>query len=110
MKPDPNMPMEERAGWSRRNFNMIAVGGTWAVPRSGLVFRKTNDHTLELANLMPWSPAMGRGFEWGFDVPPSAEKLIEYQRDDFRTLVEAHKAAGIEVSDPKNLLWPNTLP
>jgi hypothetical protein len=104
MKPDTKMPMEQRAAWSRRNFDFIRVGGTWAIPRSGLILRKADDHTWELELLMPWTEEMGKGFAYGMDVPPDKEHLLEFQRDDFQTLVEAHAAAGIEVTDPKGLL------
>lgn len=90
--------------WSRNHFRLLAINGVWGVPRSGLVFRKVSESEFALDNLMPWSEDMGRGFEYGFSVPPTKDKLLEYQRDDFNCIAKRFTAAGIKMTDPKGLL------
>lgn len=69
--------------WSRKLFAMLAEGGSWGVPRSGLFFRKRGN-TLELAERMPHDPAM----------PLSAAELAEQQDRDFEGVKRHFEAAG----------------
>jgi hypothetical protein len=90
--------------WSRNLFNTLNLNATWAVPRSGLIFQKVSLFELSLILVMPWSEEMGRGYQTGKDVPASAEELRRYQRADFETIAKRFRAAGVEVTDPKQIL------
>jgi hypothetical protein len=72
--------------WSRRHFNMMADGGTWGIPRSGLLYIKRGDRLVLLAR-MPHDPAM----------PITEKQLDEQQHADIEIIKEHFKAAGIEV-------------
>lgn len=71
--------------WSLRNFQMLSIGGTWGVPRSGLIFRKEDTKTLALVAKVPTSP-----------------EYLEQQRADFNAIRRRHKAARITVVDKTN--------
>src|SRR5215469_2772959 len=90
--------------WCKTNHALIKEGGSWAVPRSGLIFKKTLVG-YELTDLMPYTPELSQGFSDGKDVPPSPGKLLEYQRQDFNCIRQHHEAAGLTVTDPSRLLY-----
>jgi hypothetical protein len=90
--------------WSRNHFDLLALNAIWGVPRSGLVFKKVSQFELALDNLMPWSRQMGQGFEYGFDLPPTKRELRRFQIADFECIAKRFTAAGIKVTDPKQLL------
>lgn len=94
----------EEVRWSRNLFNTLSLNATWAVPRSGLIFKKVSLFELALVNVMPWSEAMGQGFRRGMDVPSTKKELRRYQQMDFETIASRFKAAGVDVTDPKQLL------
>lgn len=62
--------------WSRQQFRLIAEGGTWTVPRSGLVFQKRGEELVLIRKL------------------PS---LFEGQDEDYETIREKFEQAGITV-------------
>jgi len=72
--------------WCLSHFKSLSEGGTWAVPRSGLIFSKKGQK-LVLTALMPYDPAM----------PVSAEQLKQVQDEDYEAIKEHFNAAGIEV-------------
>ena len=74
--------------WCRQFYAKLAPNGTWAVPRSGLVFTK-RDGKLVLTARLPWKLGM----------PGNARALYEYQVDDFEAHRREFGAAGIEVVD-----------
>lgn len=80
--PDPDVE------WSRNHFRMMADGGTWAVPRSGLIFQKHGTR-LELTACMPHDPAM----------PITAAELHEQQLSEFRSIKRNFELAGVTVID-----------
>lgn len=84
----------EAIEWSRRHFALIKDGGMWAVPRSGLIFRRQGDR-LVLTESMPWEPAMRE------TITPA--QLAEQQADEFNGIREAFGAAGIEVVRKEDL-------
>lgn len=72
--------------WSRWHFNMMRDGGTWGVPRSGLLYVKRGDR-LVLTARMPYDPAM-----------PITEKQLDKQQDADIEIIKRHfEAAGIMV-------------
>ncbi len=76
--------------WCRQQYAILAVGGVWGVPRSGLIFQKVPEpDVLDLFAVMPHDPAM----------PMDAEELLAYQRADFALIREAFQRAGIEIRD-----------
>jgi hypothetical protein len=72
--------------WSRRHFNMLAEGGTWGVPRSGLIYVKRGDR-LVLQARMPHDQTM----------PITKEQLDKQQRTDIELIRKHFGAAGITV-------------
>ena len=94
--------------WSLNHHKSLRDGGTWAIPRSGLIMRKTPEG-FELQEVMPWMPVMGEAAKLGMSVPVSADDLIKYQRKDFGDIQSVFEAAGLSFSDPKNLLGNTTL-
>jgi hypothetical protein len=95
-------PAEVR--WSRNFFNLLSVNAVWAVPRSGLVFKKVSLFELALDSVMPWSEAIGQGYQRGMDVPRNAQALRQYQQLEFETISLRFEAAGVKLTDPKGLL------
>lgn len=74
--------------WCRQQFRIIANGGSWGIPRSGLIFTKRGK-CLVLTAVMPHDPAM----------PITAAQLQEQQVSDYEGSVLHFGAAGIEVID-----------
>lgn len=72
------------ADWSRRHFKMLADGGIWVVPRSGLTFTKRTDR-LVLTKLTA-----------GFTVLGAAA--------DYLAIKYHFELAGIPVSDQTGLV------
>lgn len=72
--------------WCRRLFDSIRDGGTWAIPRSGLIFNK-HGNALVLVESMPWSD----------ELPITEAQLREQQDSDYEGCVEHFGLAGIEV-------------
>jgi hypothetical protein len=71
----------------RRNlFNRMAEGGTWDIPRSGMIFHKL-DGALVLMTQMPWNK----------DMPISRKQFEEQQRHEFEATRRNFGAAGIPV-------------
>jgi hypothetical protein len=74
--------------WSRQRFRTLADGGSWGVPRSGLIFTKRGDR-LELTARMPHDPAM----------PITPLRLRRQQQHEFLNIKRHFAAAGIAVVD-----------
>jgi hypothetical protein len=83
-------------GWCRAQFDMLALGGVWGVPRSGLVFRKESEDpdVLRLAERMPFSALPD---DPDLDIPHSEAELVAYQDDDFDVIQREFALAGIAV-------------
>jgi hypothetical protein len=91
--------------WCQTQHMMVKEGGTWAVPRSGLIFKR-NAKGFELINNMPFLSEMAQALqhEPKMDIPKTPEELLGYQREDFRCIQRHFKAAKMEVTDPSNLM------
>ena len=76
------MNEQDYTAWCQNFFNMIAEGGIWGVPRSGLIFTKKGD-TLVLTDMAPDMENPG----WR-----------DYQEDDYRTIKNEFWKAGITVT------------
>jgi hypothetical protein len=72
--------------WCASLFASLCEDGVWAVPRSGLIFRKDGE-ALALVLTMPYDPAM----------PMTADELVEYQDADFEMIREEFALAGVTV-------------
>lgn len=81
------MSQEEFEEWSRSLWDLIADGGVWAVPRSGLIFRKTGPARMTLIARMPHEPEM----------PMSADALREYQDEEYESIKFQFGRVGVEV-------------
>lgn len=90
--------MDADAQWCRNLFATIRPGGVWGVPRSGLIFTRTDDHTLTLTAQMPWSEELAEAVAEGKDVPPDEEALQAYQRSDYECIRRHFAEAGITVT------------
>ena len=89
IKPiDTDLPLADQLAWSMNLFDSIVDGGTWGVPRSGLIFNRHGD-TLVLVMRMPHDP----------DMPLTPEQLHEYQQSDYECIRSRFEAAGIKVRD-----------
>lgn len=95
-------PAEVR--WSRNHFDLLALNAIWGIPRSGIVFKKVSQSELALDSVLPWTDQMRKAALWGCDVPATAGALRRAQQLDFETISERFTAAGIKVTDPKQLL------
>lgn len=78
--------LSEDVEWCKLIWRGLSEGGVWGVPRSGLIFRKS-DGKLVLIDRMPVMPGM----------PLSEKELEEYQDSDYEVIREHFAAAGIEV-------------
>jgi hypothetical protein len=86
MKPDP-----EHVAWCRQRMNMLAEGGVWGVPRSGLTYRKRGN-TLVLTRRAAMPAALGSAAE-------AEAQWKDHQDDDFAATKEHFEAAGYTVID-----------
>ena len=85
---------KEFANWCLQMWRMLRDGGTWAVPRSGLIFQKRSGK-LVLIQALPWMPGMAD--EEGYALT-DADDLLLYQRNDYETIKFYFNEAKIEVS------------
>jgi len=84
--------MSEHTEWCRRHFASMKDGGAWAIPRSGVIFRRRGNE-LVLTERMPHDPAM----------PITAEQLLAQQRDEFLINKREFALAGVTVVDDTKL-------
>lgn len=80
--------VNQYTAWCRQLFDTLTDGGSWGVPRSGLIFNR-HGNTLVLVSRMPHDPAM----------PCTAEQLHEQQQSDYESTKREFAKAGIEVID-----------
>lgn len=73
--------------WSLRHFQMLAEGGAWAVPRSGLIYTK-RDGRLVLTAIMPFDKEM-----------PISAQLCKQQQSEIDGIKLHFEAAGVPVDD-----------
>jgi hypothetical protein len=71
--------------WCRGMWEMLAEGGSWAVPRSGLIFTK-REGKLMLTERMPHT-----------DELMSEKVLRELQDEDFEIIRDRFQKIGVEV-------------
>ena len=90
--------MSDDAIWCRNHFMCMNEGAVWAVPRSGLTFRRCGD-SLHLIERMPYTDELARAAEAGAAVPRSADALLAYQDEDFALIRSRFEDAGIRVVD-----------
>lgn len=90
----------EFIAWSRRMFDSIAVGGQWAVPRSGLIFTKDSETQLRLVALVDEFDRFET--ENGIDVTTDRITL-ELQWQDYSLIKGYMEMAGITVLNDTNL-------
>ena len=76
----------EMINWSRMHFASMKDGGTWAVPRSGMIFQKKGN-TLILTARMPHDPSMAI----------TVDELDEQQHREYANIKRHFEAAGITV-------------
>ena len=92
----PSFPASDLA-WCAQHFAMMADGGVWAVPRSGLIFTRRGGG-LVLTARMPWTPELAEAAAEGRDVPPDAGALRAYQDEEFELIRGRFEAVGVAVS------------
>jgi hypothetical protein len=72
--------------WCQFLWDSLEEGGTWSIPRTGLIFRKQNGRLRMIAS-MPYHP----------DMQMSMQELLEYQDGDFDSTKEQFGKIGVEV-------------
>jgi len=77
--------------WSRNMFHVLAIGGVWGVPRSGLIFTRTGEDTLTLTGVMPHEEGM----------PITCGELFAQQAADIEQITKYMEMAGITVIVPE---------
>ena len=82
------MTNTEHTAWCKNLFAMLLNGGSWGVPRSGLIFTKRGD-ALVLTSCMPHDPNM----------PMTPAELEDYQRVDYNVIKREFAKADIDVLD-----------
>jgi hypothetical protein len=80
--------------WSRRQFDIMAEGAIWGVPRSGMIFQRRGD-TLVLIECMPHMNGM----------PVTPAQLAEQQQYEYEAIAEHFTAAGIIVIKGDHVKW-----
>jgi hypothetical protein len=90
LNPEPINPQSHaHVRWCQELWDRISDGGVWAVPRSGLVFRKDEAaKRLTLVERMPYSEEM----------PGTAEDLRLYQDSDIEAIRKRFALVGVECS------------
>ena len=78
--------------WSRNLYNAMKEGGTWGVPRSGLIFQKQKGKLVCTIRM----PQMA-------EMPLSAEQLKQQQDSDVKVIRESFAAIGIIVEDQSDV-------
>jgi len=81
---------QEDVLWCNRTFKSLALGGVWAVPRSGLIFmkKKIQPPTLELVEHMKYQS----------EIPMKPDEWREFQKEDLAKIQEVFAEAGITVT------------
>jgi hypothetical protein len=79
-------PLGSHVAWCQSMHSMLQMGGYWAVPRSGLIFRKSVEG-LVLVEVMPWMA----------DMPMTEDELHKYQESDYLEHQRQFELAGIRV-------------
>jgi len=99
-KPGVDVDNHEFVQWARRMFNQIAVGGKWAVPRSGLIFEKRSETQLVLVALAD-EYDLFRG-EDGNNYTPLPSEMVDPVKD--YAIIRAYMTlAGVDVSNETTL-------
>lgn len=81
----------DHVAWCRRLFDMLNVGGVWGIPRSGLIFTRTDETTLTLTARMPYMD--------GMEEILTPAQLREQQDDEYEQCAAHFRAAGVTVND-----------
>jgi hypothetical protein len=76
--------------WCRQMWTSLADGGTWAIPRSGLIFIKRGGK-LVLSMAMPYMQEMEK-------IGVTPESLRAHQDSDFEATREHFGRVGVEVT------------
>lgn len=74
--------------WSRQMFRTMRDGGSWGVPRNGLIFTKRGNKFV-LTMRMPYHP----------DMPITPLRFRRQQRHEFLNIKRYFEAAGVTVVD-----------
>jgi len=97
-KPGADVESHEFVKWAKRMMDSIAVGGSWAVPRSGLIFEKRGENHLVLVaiadDLDRFQDEDGRRLVY--------EDTVD-QLEDFTTIRMYMELAGVRVTNETTL-------
>ena len=81
---------DDVSGWCRNLWRTLRDGGSWAIPRSGLIFQKRGDQFVLIA-AMPYDEKMA-------EIGVTPERLKQQQDADFRLTKEHFARVGVEVT------------
>jgi hypothetical protein len=79
--------VEQHAAWCRQHFARMGPGCIWAVPRTGLIFRRTGNVLLWVGTIPP-EPAKRM----------SPAKLAEAREDDYESHADHFSRAGVSIN------------
>lgn len=82
--------------WTVSHLDMLRITGTWAVPRSGLIFMKTGEKEVTLAMIAPHMAEMTQTIIPG-KGPVNQQTLLEFQQEDFWCIAARARAGGFTV-------------
>jgi hypothetical protein len=79
---------EQVTEWCRQVFRTLAEGGTWAIPRSALIWKKQGNALVLIGKM-----------QYHRDLPMTEAEWIEHQQSDYDATKEEFEKAGFEVRD-----------
>jgi len=92
----PRVVQKWEVDWTASHLNRLYTGGTWMLPRAGLIFVKTGDKEITLNVAMPFMAAMAQMIlENGKPMTP--EKLQEVQKEEFYNVAARARHGGFTV-------------
>lgn len=81
----------EHVEWQRQIFLMLSIGGVWAYPNAGLLFRRRSERVIVCDDSMPFQDGMpGTPAEWQ-----------KHQDDAYEAVRQHSEAAGFTMLDER---------
>ena len=78
---------QQNIQWCQNLWQSIKLGGVWGIPRSGLMFRKTE-----------------KGFDLVDIARPVNKGFSAFQRQDYECQVQHFALANLKITDSQHLL------
>lgn len=81
----------EHVEWQRQVFQLLRIGGVWAFPGAGLIFRRRAENVVVCDDSMPFQEGM----------PGSPEEWQKHQDDSYEAVRQRGEAAGFVMLDER---------